>query len=88
MPLNTEIGEQTSYSRDKEDKCLAFNKARHIYKKVELGSIINVDTIKQEMDQNVDRIDDANGEINPYHEIIVNKAERVITILLQMEGWS
>ena len=40
------------------------------------------------MDQDVDRIDDTNGKINPYHEIIVNKAERDDTILLQMEQWS
>ena len=50
------------------------DQARHIYEKVELGSVINIDTIKQEMDQDVDRIDDTIGEINPYHEIIVNKS--------------
>ena len=40
------------------------------------------------MDQDIDKIDDTNGKINPYHEIIVNKAERDNTILLQMEQWS
>ena len=40
------------------------------------------------MDQDVDKIGDTNGKINPYHEIIVNKAERDNTILLQMEQWS
>ena len=35
-----------------------------------------MDTIKQEVEQNVDRIDDKCGKINPYCKIIVNKAER------------
>ena len=87
MPLNTKIGEQARNIRD-EDRCLMNYQARHIYKKVESGSVVNIDTIKQEMDQDIDRIDDTNGKINPYHEIIVNKAERDNTILLQMEQWS
>ena len=36
------------------------DQARHVYKKVELGNIINVDTIKQEIDQDIDKIDDNN----------------------------
>ena len=40
------------------------------------------------MDQDVDKIDDNNDEINPYCEIIVNKAERDDTIISQMEQWS
>ena len=61
--------------------------ARHIYKKVETGNIINVDTTKQERDQDVDRRDDTSGKINPYCNIIVNKAENDNTILSQMEQW-
>ena len=64
------------------------DQARHVYKKTESGSIINIDTIKQEIDQDVDKIDDTNGKISPYHEIIVNKAERDDTIITQMEQWS
>ena len=37
---------------------------------------MNSDTVKQEIQEDVVRMDDTNGEINPYHEIIVNKAER------------
>ena len=36
----------------------------------------------------MDKIDDSNSEMNPYCEIIVNKAERDNTILSQMEQWS
>ena len=85
MPLNAKISGQARYFKDKEAKCLMDNQARHVYKKVELGSIINIDTIQQEIEQDVDKIDDTNGKINPYHEIIVNKAERDNTIISQME---
>ena len=64
LPLNIKIGGQARNIRD-EDRCLMNDQARHIYKKVELGSVINIDTIKQEMDQDVDRIDDTNDTINP-----------------------
>ena len=33
-------------------------------------------------------MDDTSGEINPYHKIIINKAERDNTIPPQMEQWS
>ena len=42
-------------------------------KKVESGSVINVDTIRQELEEDIDEIDDTSGEINPYHDIIVNE---------------
>ena len=64
------------------------DQARHVYKKTESGSIINIDTIKQEIDQDVDKINDTNGKINPYHKIIVNKVERDDTIISQMEQLS
>ena len=40
------------------------------------------------MDQDIDKIDDTNDSINLYCEIIVNKAERDNTTVLQMEQWS
>ena len=78
MPLNTKIGGQTRYIKDKAAICLTDNQARHVYKKVESGSIINIDTIKQEIEQDIDKIDDTSGKINPYCNIIVNKAEEEI----------
>ena len=64
------------------------NQARHIYKKVETGKVINIETIKQEIDLDIDKMDDTSGKINPYHKIIVYEAERDNTILSQMEQWS
>ena len=85
MPLNANIAEQMKKVKDKETKYLTEDQTKQIYKKVELGSIINIDTIKQEVELDLDRLDDASGDINPYHEITVNKVERDNTILSQME---
>ena len=64
------------------------SQAKYVYKKVEKGNLINVETVMQEMEQEIDRIDDTNGEINLCHENIVNKAEKDDTLLSQMEHWS
>ena len=37
--------------RDKENICLTTDPARHIYKKVELEGIVDVDTIKLEIEE-------------------------------------
>ena len=59
-------------------------------KKVESGSIINTDTLQEEIEQEreLNRLDDTSKEINPYKELIVNKAEKIEPILTQMEQWS
>ena len=47
------------------------DQGRHIYKKVESVGVVNVDTIKQEIEEDTlgrNNID----EVNPYHEIITN----------------
>ena len=36
----------------------------------------------------MDRIDDTNGETNPYKELIVNNAEKLEPLMTQMEQWS
>ena len=38
-----------------------------------------------EHDQELNRLDDINGDINPYRELIVNNAEQLETVLSQME---
>ena len=52
-----------------------------MYKKVESGSIINIDTLQQEIEQKWDlnRIDGTSGDINPYKELVVNNAEKIQT---------
>ena len=46
LPLNTKIGEQARYIKDKEAICLMKDQAKHIYKRVQTEGIVNVDTIK------------------------------------------
>ena len=88
MPFNTKIGGQAGYIKDKEAICLMKDQDRHVFKKTKLRSVINIDTIKQELYQDLDKTDDTNGKVNPHHEIIVNKAERDDTIISPKEQWS
>ena len=88
MPLNSNIDGQSKQIKNNETKYLTEDQAKHIYKRVQLGSIINIDTIKKEIEQDLDTLDDTSGDINPYCEIIVNNVEGDDTILLQMEQWS
>ena len=73
MPLNTKIGGLVKYVKDKEYICLTMDQARYIYEKVEQKCIVNIDTIKQEIDE--DRLNesyiDNKEEINPYQNIII-----------------
>ena len=52
--------------------------------------MISVNTIQQEMEQEeqLNKIDDMNGEVNPYQEFIVNNAEKIEPLMTQMEQWS
>ena len=60
-------------SKSKDNNYLTEEQARHVYKKVESGSIINTDTLCQEIEQEqeLNRIDDTSRDINPYKELIV-----------------
>ena len=61
-----------------------------IYRKVELGSLINKNTIKEELDtdEELDRIDNDSGDENQYKELIVNNAGKIERALTQTEQWS
>ena len=89
MPLNTKIGGPVKYAKDKEIICLTKDQTRHIYKKVELEGIVNIDTIKQEIGEDKlgkDNIDD--DKVNPYCNIIINNIDKENVITSQMEQWS
>ena len=65
------------------------DKARHIYKKVESEGIVNVVTIRQEIEEEKlgrNNIDD--DKVNQYHEIITNNIDKENIITSQMEQWS
>ena len=46
--------------------------------------------MRQEIDLDIelDKMDDTNGNKNPYRELIVNNAGKIETTLSQMEQWS
>ena len=69
---------------------LTREQVKHIYKKVETGEIINVDTMKLEIEQEkqLGQMDDNSGEVNPYRELVVNNAEKIEMQSTQMEHWS
>ena len=86
MPLNTNIGGQLKPNRSGEGY-LTEEQAKHMYKKVELGNVVNISALKQETDQDreLNRLYDTSRDNNPYRELIVNNAEGVDTILSQTQ---
>ena len=90
LPLDFRIGGQSRGSCPTVGQYLTRDQIRYIYKKVETGEMINTDTIQQEIEQEkqLNRIDNKNGEINPYRELIVNNPERTKPLMTQMEQWS
>ena len=51
LPLDFRIGGQNRNSHPTVEQYLTRDQARHIYKKVETGGIINVDAVKHEIEQ-------------------------------------
>ena len=70
-------------------ECLTPKQTKYIYKKVELGSLINKETIKEEidLDAELDRVDDGSRDENPCKELIINNAVKIESTLSQMEQW-
>ena len=90
LPLDSKIGGQGRDSQPTVGQYLTREQARYIYKKTETGKILNIDTMKLETEQEkqLNQMDDDNGEVNPYRELIVNNAEKIEMQKTQMEQWS
>ena len=82
------IGGPVKYAKDKEAICLTKEQARHIYKKVESESVVKVDTIKQEIEEDKLSRDNIDDEVNLYHNIIINNVYKENANTSQMEQWS
>ena len=82
LPKTNIAGQQADnevkYVRFKEYICLTMYQARYIYKKVELKGTVNVDTIRQEIEEDKLSKNNINDEeeVNPYHNIIINNIDR------------
>ena len=90
LPLDSRTGGQGRDNYPTVGHFLTREQTRYIYRKVVTGEIINTDMIEQEIEQEkqLNRIDDTNGETNPYKELIVNNAEKIEPLMTQMEQWS
>ena len=90
LPLDFRIGGQSRDRYPTVGQYLTRDQAKYVYKKVEAGETINMDMIEQEIEQEkeLNRMDDKNGEINPYRELIVNNVEKTEPPMTQMEQWS
>ena len=66
-------------NKSRDRNCLISKQTEYIYEKVELGSLINKDTIKKERDSDVElgKIDDNSGGENLCRELIVNNVSKV-----------
>ena len=95
MPFSEKIGGNDRVARNNNNnnggaQCLMPKHIKYVYKKVELGSLISKETMKNEIDLDVelDRVDDESGDKNLYKELIVNNAIKRDRATLQMEQWS
>ena len=90
LPLDSRVGGQSRDSHPTVGQYLTRDQARHIYKKVETGEIINVDMVKHEIEQEkqLSQMDDDSGEVNPYRELVVNNVEKIEMQKTQVEQWS
>ena len=73
LPLDSKIGGQVSHDSPNVGQFMTREQANYIYKKVETGEMIITDTIQQEieLEEQLSRMDDINGEINPYQELSI-----------------
>ena len=90
LPSDSRIGGQSRDSHPMIGQYLTRDETKYVYRKVEMGEMINTDTIQQEIvqEKQLNRMDDESGEINPYRELIVNNVEKIESPMTQMEQWS
>ena len=95
MPFCQKLGgsdreQGNTRNKSRYRNCLTPKQTEYINKKVGLGSLINKDMIKEEIDSDaeLDKIDNNSGDENPYRELIVNNASKIENTLSQMEQWS
>ena len=94
MPLGSKLAgdnkkKEVNKNSSIDGNCLTSKEADYIYRKVELGSLINKNTMKKEIDPDVelDQMDDKSSDANLYRELIVNNAGKIESMLSQMEKW-
>ena len=87
LPLKSKIGGPVRYAKDWEKICLNTDQAKYIYKRSEQEGIVNVETIKQEIEDDKLNKDDIDNEeeANPYQNIIISDFNRENIVASQKE---
>ena len=90
LPLSPKIGGLMNNDEPSIGQYLTREMATFVYMKTDSGEMINTETLQQESEhkRQLNKIDDTNGDTNPYKEMIVNNAEKIEPLLTQMEQWS
>ena len=83
MPIESKTGGKISYIKNREATCLSEKQVDYIYKNVEEGKSINVNILKQELEQDLDKENN-----NPYKRVVLNKVYRDEDKTIQAENWS
>ena len=87
--MDNKKGGPVRHVKDRKTICLTEEQTRYIYKKVELGSEINIDTIKQEIDnEKLTATKTEEEDINPYQKVVLNNVYKDEIETVQMEYWS
>ena len=79
LPLDSRVGGQSRDIHPTIGQYVTRDQTKYVYKKVEMGEMINADTVQQEIEQEkqLNRMHDENGEINPYRKLMVNNTEKL-----------
>ena len=95
MPLGSNLGGENSNRKNSKSEntdmgYLTTRQVNYVYSKVESGNLINKNVMRQETDQDIelDKMDDTNGDENPYRALIVNNVPKIEITLSEMEQWS
>ena len=87
LPLDSKKDGPVRYVKDREAICLTEEQMRHIYKKVGSGSEINIDTMKQQIDNDkfIGTKMSEEEEINLFQKVVLNNVYKDETRTGQME---
>ena len=85
LPLNSKKGGPVKYVKDRKGICLTEEQMRYIYRKVELGSELTVDTMKQEIGNEKLTTTKTEEETNPYQKVVLNN---VCKMRLRQHRWN
>ena len=88
LPLNSKTGGSVRYDKDKKALCLTEEQTRYVYKKVESGGKLNIDIMKQKIDNDKLTETKTQEEINPYLKVVLNNVYKDDIKTGQVEFWS